>query len=462
MRKLATMLGVVSLALGAWFIPTTATAQECADGLCGTPDQTGGGCGCGCGSILIAMTDRGDTYQFADDFDGDGIEDDYDNCPFSFNFEQADLDGDTVGDACDSCATEMNPFQENLDGDEFGDVCDLDRDGDTILDLDDNCASVPNLAQLNTDGDSEGNACDLDDDNDDIPDLLDDCRLCTPAQMACDCEDDPDSDGIDTRFDNCPTIYNPDLDFFGAQIDLDGDGLGDLCDPDLDGDDVANFADNCEQVFNPCTLLAGGTCMQPDIDRDGLGDAGGWGTGLAESCDAKECYVVDDPANCLDPTAAFTIIATVLTVDLLEAGIDNPVEIGLFTNRPDQQHTWVAQFTDLPSGSNVTLENAESSATALDGFPELSNCLRQGDDNACLEDNRLRFAPDVEGEYTIKITTTLPEGDREDYGSSTAVTTIVADVGGDGVAAGGCAAGSATAMAALALGALLALFRRKR
>jgi len=29
--------------------------SECSGSLCGTPDQSGGGCGCGCGSILVAM-----------------------------------------------------------------------------------------------------------------------------------------------------------------------------------------------------------------------------------------------------------------------------------------------------------------------------------------------------------------------------------------------------------------------
>jgi MYXO-CTERM domain-containing protein len=409
------------------------------------------------------MTDRGDTYQFADDFDGDGFEDEFDNCPFTFNFEQTDLDSDTIGDACDSCVSDVNPGQENLDGDAFGDICDDDRDGDTILDVMDNCPSVPNLAQTNTDqADDGGDACDDNDDNDDLPDLLDDCRLCAPTATNCQCEDDPDGDGIDTMFDNCPTIANAELDPFGGQLDGDGDGLGDLCDPDLDGDGVFNFEDNCPAAFNPCVGLTSGQCMQPDRDRDGLGDGGGWGTDIPESCDQKECYVVDDPATCLDPSAAFTIKAVVLNTGVLEAGGDNPVIIGLFTNRPTQHHTWTAQFVDLPKTSRVTLENAESSATALTGFPELANCLEQNEDGTCRQDNKVRFMPDVDGEYTIKITVDLPNGDALNLGSSTAVATVVADVGGEAPMAGGCAGASATAMAALALGALVAVRRRKK
>ena len=41
--------------------------------------------------------------QVIDDFDGDGIEDSIDNCPYDSNTLQADEDGDNVGDSCDRC-----------------------------------------------------------------------------------------------------------------------------------------------------------------------------------------------------------------------------------------------------------------------------------------------------------------------------------------------------------------------
>ncbi|NMB74744.1 MAG: thrombospondin, partial [Myxococcales bacterium] len=85
----------IVLALLLVAVPAFAQAPgECSGGLCGTPNESGGGCGCGCGcgSILIANTDLGDTYQYADDYDEDGIEDDFDNCPFSPNRDQVDAD----------------------------------------------------------------------------------------------------------------------------------------------------------------------------------------------------------------------------------------------------------------------------------------------------------------------------------------------------------------------------------
>lgn len=105
---------------------------------CGTPEQSGGGGG-GKGSILIANTDLGDSYQHADDFDDDGVEDPSDNCMRMPNPDQVDRDGDGVGDACDNCLSIHNPYQDNMDGDPLGDYCDNDIDGDTFLNIDDEC-----------------------------------------------------------------------------------------------------------------------------------------------------------------------------------------------------------------------------------------------------------------------------------------------------------------------------------
>lgn len=107
-------------------------------GDCGTPNQSGGGGGGG-GSVLIANTDLGDTYQNADDFDDDGVEDTSDNCMRLSNPYQLDHDGDGVGDACDNCIYIHNTLQKDNDYDGFGDVCDDDDDDDGLEDFEDLC-----------------------------------------------------------------------------------------------------------------------------------------------------------------------------------------------------------------------------------------------------------------------------------------------------------------------------------
>ena len=104
------------------------------------------------------------------DADGDGIIDQFDNCPAVPNPDQSDVDGDSQGDLCDNCPAIYNPTQRDTNHDGLGDVCDPDADGD----------SVP------TDG---------------------------------------DGDGVGDACDNCPLAWNPD------QHDYDGDNIGDVCDP---------------------------------------------------------------------------------------------------------------------------------------------------------------------------------------------------------------------------------------
>jgi len=67
------------------------------------------------------------------DTDGDGVDDDVDNCPDTSNADQADSDNDGFGDVCDNCPNFSNPDQVDTYGDGVGDACsvcvDLDSDG---------------------------------------------------------------------------------------------------------------------------------------------------------------------------------------------------------------------------------------------------------------------------------------------------------------------------------------------
>ena len=171
------------------------------------------------------------------DGDGDGICDNEDNCPTTYNPDQKDTDGDGVGDVCDNCASTANPDQADADHDGVGDACDncastynpdqKDTDGDGVGDACDNCASTANPDQKDTDGDGVGDVCD-------------NC-----ASTANPDQKDADRDGVGDACDNCASTYNPD------QADADHDGVGDVC-------------DNCASTYNP---------DQADADHDGVGDA---------------------------------------------------------------------------------------------------------------------------------------------------------------------------------------------
>ncbi|MDW3646373.1 MAG: thrombospondin type 3 repeat-containing protein [Bacteroidia bacterium] len=116
------------------------------------------------------------------DSDGDGVNDDVDNCPDTPNPDQADLDGDGQGDVCDpdddgdgvnddvdNCPVTANADQADADGDGVGDACD-------------NCPTYSNSSQLDSDGDGKGDKCDLCEDDpieaDDNGNGTPDCQEC--------------------------------------------------------------------------------------------------------------------------------------------------------------------------------------------------------------------------------------------------------------------------------------------
>jgi len=210
------------------------------------------------------------------DLDLDGVPNSSDNCPTRYNpSPQTDADGDGVGDACsqvedpdgdlavtrvevrvDNCPDTYNHDQADADGDRIGDSCDTvpldDNDSDGVPDNTDNCPTRYNPDQTNTrglscsGGTSHGAPCTLDAEcpgggTCSIKDLRGD---------ACDSTtDDPDQDLKMDNSDNCPDTYNPD------QADLDGDRIGNLCDAipnnDNDLDGAPDVTDNCPTRYNP-------------------------------------------------------------------------------------------------------------------------------------------------------------------------------------------------------------------
>ncbi len=430
MKKLCivTMTVLVAFFMAA---PTMAQAPgECTGGLCGTPDESGGGCGCGCGSILIANSDLGDTYQYADDYDEDGVEDDFDNCPFVTNLDQADSDGDQVGDTCDNCADIANDMQLNADGDLLGDDCDPDIDGDGIENIADNCPNVPNFTQINADADLLGDACDPDIDDDGWMNIEDNCPfVANPDQLDTDpnhfgdaCNSDLDNDGVQDYVDNCPQISNP------TQANADGDSLGDLCDADMDDDGLLNQADNCATIVNN---------DQNDSDRDGFGDV----------CDANGyCFVVDRVDACLDPASAFSVYA----------GDDRVVQTGertpllIWANRKNRAIQYVWSLESRPDGSSAVISHPRGSSTLSTPY-----------NYHYKKDRRVEFRPDVAGDYVLKLSAELVFGDDLYPEKNVASVQMTLTSKGESTA-GGCATASGSNLGLLGLLLGLVALRRRR
>ncbi len=211
------------------------------------------------------------------DDDGDGVENDWDNCPNITNSDQEDVDEDYIGDVCDdtdrrdpdgdgliyeedNCDYVINPGQEDSNGDGTGDACEGDWDADGVIDDDDNCDYTDNLGQEDVDGDGIGDVCDDHDNR------------------------DSDYDFLIGEADNCPLIANP------GQEDVDGDGIGDVCDDtddrDTDSDGVLDTVDNCPLMVNP---------DQEDLDGDGLGDV--CDDDLQSRCTVEVTAVKHDPTG---------------------------------------------------------------------------------------------------------------------------------------------------------------------
>ena len=127
-----------------------------------------------------------------------------------------DSDGDGINDNNDNCPRVANPDQNNTDGAaDGGDACDDDDDNDDRPDTADNCPYIPNPNQANTydSNDNEGDACD-DTDGDTHLDI-NDAFPTDPTEHL-----DSDGDRIGDNADSCPTDANTSCQSIATDQDL--------------------------------------------------------------------------------------------------------------------------------------------------------------------------------------------------------------------------------------------------
>ncbi|MBI2082647.1 MAG: thrombospondin type 3 repeat-containing protein [Deltaproteobacteria bacterium] len=240
----------------------------------------------------------------SNDLDGDCWENDLDNCPSVYNFDQANSDGDLLGNVCDGAGGSLANDADNDTVPDGEDLCPTiparpGEEDEHRCEIAYNCSGfgffricIPSGCQVavNSDADSYPDRCDPDDDNDGVCDGDEAVNYGVGARCV---------EGEDGR-DNCPLDANGSNKNEDNQSDDDDDGMGDACDPfpedplnDWDGDGRGADSDNC-----------------PFNDNDGWVDADGDGSGDAcdSFTDSDHDGVEDSDDECSDTDTGTTVL----------------------------------------------------------------------------------------------------------------------------------------------------------
>lgn len=334
------------------------------------------------------------------DTDQDSIADCVDN----------DKDGDGFDNNADNCPDVANTSQADLDLDDKGDMCDVDMDGDLTENATDNCPANANSGQQDLDGDGNGDACDNDDDGDGDLDLVD-CaplnslifhgavEICNGIDDNCNgVVDDPNSPGCQLYF------YDQDKDQFGI-----AGATQCLCESasPFTATQPGDCNDQNPQIFPEANELCNGKDDNCDGDIDGIDAIGcvnlsvdldndGWGGDQTTClCKIQPGYVTksgdcNDADNKISPQGTETCNSV---DDDCDGQIDEISALGCqkFYLDTDNDTFGVAadslclcQPTDnyvatVPGDCNDTLFNIHPMAVELcDGFD--NNCNGQADE----------------------------------------------------------------------------------
>ena len=180
------------------------------------------------------------------DWDGDGVADDADNCPYVYNPAQTNTNAQTIDNAPVVAGDDVtNPY-----GDAVGDACDSDDDNDWLDDVDEAAVGADPLDR-DSDGDRVLDGAEVllgsnpldPDSRPSCAGIVDDDRDCLPAHVeaafgSSDAIKDTDGDGINDGIEVKGWGTSP------VAGDSDGDGCDDDKEiADVNGDAVANALD---------------------------------------------------------------------------------------------------------------------------------------------------------------------------------------------------------------------------
>ncbi len=226
-----------------------------------------------------------------------------------FYDDDQDQDGDGIADDFDQCPTKAEDIDQIADDDGCPEQ---DFDHDKLLDEDDMCPFEPETENNYKDDDGCPDEA-KDSDGDGVLDEADKCptqagKLQRADFLGC---PDSDGDGVPDKIDLCN----------GEKEDTDGYKDTDGCpDPDNDGDGVLDIADECaDAAENINGVMDGDGCPDygPDQDDDGVPDAQDQCVDKAETLNG-----IDDADGCPDkpPLARVTPEGIEVLVPLPFAG----------------------------------------------------------------------------------------------------------------------------------------------
>jgi hypothetical protein len=196
--------------------------------------------------MILGMNTFTVAYAQGNDSDGDGFNDNVDECPNVRGTARGcpDGDGDGFHDREDECPNVAGTIRGCLDSDGDGrpDVIDdcpnipgsvrgcPDLDGDGFHILEDECPNEFGTVRGCPDGDGDGR-----------PDIIDDCPNTPGTLNGC---PDTDGDGFHDREDECPNVAGT----IRGCVDTDGDGRPDVID---DCPSVAGTIRGCPPTVTP-------------------------------------------------------------------------------------------------------------------------------------------------------------------------------------------------------------------